>query len=167
MYISLPRHCMTTTWKCLKSRFMEGLNKWRQNFLPLSKLEGDPQDFTSCEFIHEFPTVLTLIGYPWKFLKAYFSIMSPKFGVKHDTQVKNTAKYAKCSWRERGYFIRDNISPSGVNRTDNTQASPEFTLALHCFINIFFNIFLPWPGDTVRLQLRESSPTFDKVRELE
>ena len=112
-------------------------------------------------------SVLTLIGYPWKFLKAYFSIMSPKFGVKHDTQVKNTAKYAKCSWRERGYFIRDNISPSGVNRTDNTQASPEFTHALHCFINIFFNIFLPWPGDTVRLQLRESSPTFDKVRELE
>ena len=59
--------------------------------------------------------------------------MSPKFGVKHDTQVKNTDKCAKHSWRERLYFIRDIISASGVNRTDKTQASPEFALASHFF----------------------------------
>ena len=46
---------------------------------------------------------------------AYFSSVSPKFGVKHDTQVKSAAKYAKYSSRKRGYFIRDIVSPSGVN----------------------------------------------------
>ena len=51
----------------------------------------------------------------WSSLKAYFSSMSPKFGVKHDTQVKSTAKYAKYSSRKRGYFIRDIVTPSGVN----------------------------------------------------
>ena len=59
--------------------------------------------------------VLPFFGHPWKFLKAYFSSMSPKFGVKHDTQVKSAAKYAKYSSRKRGYFITDIVSPSGVN----------------------------------------------------
>ena len=51
--------------------------------------------------------------------------MSPKFRCHHDTQVNNTAKYTKYSWRERGYFLRDIISPSDVNKTDKTQASLE------------------------------------------
>ena len=59
--------------------------------------------------------VSSFFGHPWKFLKAYFSSVSPKFGVKHDTQVKSAAKYAKYSSRKRGYFITDIVSPSGVN----------------------------------------------------
>ena len=38
--------------------------------------------------------LLTLGGRCRPFYKAHFSIMSPKFGVKHDTHVKNTAKYS-------------------------------------------------------------------------
>ena len=34
----LCRYCPTTTWKCLISRFMEDVNKLRQNFLSLSKI---------------------------------------------------------------------------------------------------------------------------------
>ena len=31
-------------------------------------------------------------GHPWKFPKVHFSIMSPNFGVKHNTRVKNTSQ---------------------------------------------------------------------------
>ena len=34
-------------------------------------------------------------------------------------------------------FIRDIISPSAVNKTDKTQAIPEFALASPFFINFF------------------------------
>ena len=48
-------------------------------------------------------------------------------------------------------FIRDIISPSGVNKTDKTQASPEFAHDSPVFNEIFF---LPW-GVTARLQPKE------------
>ena len=51
-------------------------------------------------------------------------------------------------------FITDIISPSAVNRTDKTQAIPEFALASPFFM-IFLNIFLPC-GVTTRLQPQES-----------
>ena len=35
----------TTTRKCLISRFMEDVNKWRRQFLSLSKLECRPQEY--------------------------------------------------------------------------------------------------------------------------
>ena len=40
---------MITTWKCLISRFMEDVNKRRQIFLSLSKLECGPQEINSKE----------------------------------------------------------------------------------------------------------------------
>ena len=64
--------------------------------------------------------------------------MNPKFRCHHDTQVSNTAKYAKYSWQKRGYFIRDIISPSGVNKTDKTQAIPEFAHESPFFMNVCF-----------------------------
>ena len=42
------------------------------------------------------------------------------------------------------YFIRDIISPSAVNKTDKTQAIPEFAHASLCFYDFFLNISLPW-----------------------
>ena len=63
-------------------------------------------------------------------------------------------------------FIRDIISPSAANKTDKTQAIPEFAHASLCFYDFFFNISLPC-GVTTRLQPHESSPTFDRVSELE
>ena len=36
------RFCMTTTRKCLISRFMEYVNKQRRNFISLSELEHGP-----------------------------------------------------------------------------------------------------------------------------
>ena len=62
-------------------------------------------------------------------------------------------------------FIRDIISPSAVNKTDETQAIPEFAHASPFFM-IFFLTF-PCRGVTTRLQPHDSSPTFDKVSELE
>ena len=48
MYNSLPTFiCMTTTWKCLVSIFMEDVNKLRRNFLSLSDLEYGSQEFNS------------------------------------------------------------------------------------------------------------------------
>ena len=60
---------------------------------------------------------ISLSGHLGNFWRLIFRSWTPNFGVKHDTQVKNTAKYAKYSWRERGYFIRDIISPSCGNKT--------------------------------------------------
>ena len=45
------RHCTTTTWKCLISRFMEDVNKRRRIFLSLSRLECCPQEINSREFL--------------------------------------------------------------------------------------------------------------------
>ena len=57
------------------------------------------------------------------------------------------------------------ISPSGVNKTDKTQASPEFNICscIAPFLSecIILKHFLPW-GLTTLLQPQESSPTFDK-----
>ena len=50
-------------------------------------------------------------------------------------------------------------TPSGVNKTDRTQASPEFAHVSPVFYECFFNISLPW-GVTAQLQPQESSPTF-------
>ena len=50
--------------------------------------------------------------------------------------------------------MRDIISPSGVNKTDKTQASPEFAHESPFFMNVFLNIFLPW-GVTARPQPQE------------
>ena len=47
-------------------------------------------------------------------------------------------------------FIRDIISPSGVNKTDKTQASPEFVHESP----VLNEFFLPW-GVTARLQPEE------------
>ena len=55
----------------------------------------------------------------------------------------------------------DIISPSGVNKTDKTQASPEFAHASPFFLNIS----LPW-GVTARLQPQESSPTFVQSKQV-
>ena len=41
------RHCTTTTWKCLISRFMEDVTKRRRMFLSFSKLECGPQEINS------------------------------------------------------------------------------------------------------------------------
>ena len=38
----LSRFCTTTTWKCLISRFMEKVNKQRQNFISLSEVGYGP-----------------------------------------------------------------------------------------------------------------------------
>ena len=49
---SLCRHCTTTTWKCVISRYMENVNKRRQIFLSLSKLKCGPQEINSREIRH-------------------------------------------------------------------------------------------------------------------
>ena len=83
------------------------------------------------------------------------------------TTTATAVKYATYSSGERGYFIREIISPGGVKKTDEMQASPGFAHASAIFTIIFFlNISLPW-GITARIQPQESSPTFDKVSELE
>ena len=43
----LCRHCTTTTWKCLISRFMEDVTKRRRIFLSFSKLGCGPQEINS------------------------------------------------------------------------------------------------------------------------
>ena len=48
LYISLSS-LQTTSWKCLISRFMEDVNKLRQFFLSLSKLECGRQEIKSRE----------------------------------------------------------------------------------------------------------------------
>ena len=79
--------------------------------------------------------ILSFFGHPWKFLKAHFSMMSPKFRcqarVRHPSEkiqpTQNTV-------REGGYFIREIISPSGEMVA---HASP-------FFMNVFLNTSLPW-----------------------
>ena len=86
---------------------------------------------------------ILFFGHPWKFLKAHYSIMSPNFGVKHDTQVKNTAKYPKYSRRERGYFIRD-IS---YHRLIKHKQALNLPMYRPFYMNVFFfNISLPGGG---------------------
>ena len=41
------RFCTTRTWKCIISRFMEDVNKQRQNFISLSVLGCGPKEFNS------------------------------------------------------------------------------------------------------------------------
>ena len=48
LYISL-RHCTTTAWKSLLSRFMEDVNKRQRIFLFLSKVECGPLEINSRE----------------------------------------------------------------------------------------------------------------------
>ena len=43
----LCRFCTTTTWNCLISRFMDYVNKQRQNFISLSVLGNGPLEFNS------------------------------------------------------------------------------------------------------------------------
>ena len=43
----LCRHCTTTTWKCVISRFMEDVNKGRQSFFSLSEHGYSSQEFNS------------------------------------------------------------------------------------------------------------------------
>ena len=72
--------------------------------------------------------------------------------LRGQTRLAPLAKRSTCS----------KSTPSGVNKTDKTQASPEFAHAAHAspvFYECFFNISLPW-GVTARLQPQESSPTF-------
>ena len=93
------------------------------------------------------------------FWRLIFSIMSPKFDVKPNTQVKNTAKYAKYSWRERAYFIGDIISPSGVNKIRLIKPKQALNMSMHhpflsmllLLLFFFFNMSLPW-GVASRLQ---------------
>ena len=47
---------------------------------------------TLTHFIH--------FGHPWQILKACF-LKSPKFGVRHDNEVKNTAKFYLQKIQER------------------------------------------------------------------
>ena len=82
---------------------------------------------------------------------------------------ENTAKYMQnTNWPERGYFIRDIISPSCVNKTDKNQASPELVYLLPSFYDFFFQYIFPCRGGvTARLQPQERLPTFGKINELE
>ena len=73
----LCRHCTTTTWKCLISRFVEGLHKGRRTFHRLSKLECSPQDINSRE-IRLHLTFSANCNYKPEFiLKVTFSLPSP------------------------------------------------------------------------------------------
>ena len=60
------RHCTTTMWKCLISRFMEDVNKRRRIFL--SWLESGPQQINSRE---------KAAGYIWHPNSNLISILSP------------------------------------------------------------------------------------------
>ena len=88
------------------------------------------------------------------FWRLIFSIMSPKFGVKRNTQVKNTAKYAKCSWRERGNCLRDIISQSGVNKIRLIKLNPKYVHATSFFINVVVVFFFFYHFLTVRGSLQ-------------
>ena len=50
------------------------------------------------------------------------------------------------NWRERGYLIRDIISPRCVNKTDKNQASPELVHLSPSFYEFFFQYFLAVGG---------------------
>ena len=67
----------------------------------------------------------------------------------------------KYSWHERGYFIRDIISPRGVNKSDIKQASSEFTHASPFLVIIIFWHFGSLPlGVTALLQPQEGFAIF-------
>ena len=61
------------------------------------------------------------------------------------------------------------MSPSGVNRAGKTPAKLEnfAQFASQYFISLFCSFLALPPGFTARLQLLESTTTFDKVGELE
>ena len=48
------RHCTTTAWKSLISRFMEDMNKQQRIFLSLSKLECSPKKSTPGKFTYNW-----------------------------------------------------------------------------------------------------------------
>ena len=108
---------------------------------------------------------LVILGNFWRLI---FRSWAPNFGVKHDTQVKNTAKYAKFSWRERGYFIRDIISPSCGNKTQWLKNKQALNLPIHrpLFMNMFFNISLPW-GSLHGFNLRRLRQHLTKYKRVE
>ena len=71
--------------------------------------------------------------------------MTPKWKIQPNTQ--NTVDGKED-------FIMDIISPSGVNKTDKTQASPEFAHESPFFTNVFF-LHLLSLGVTARLYPHE------------
>ena len=111
---------------------------------------------------------LLILGNYWRLMRSFFdhepqitvSSTTPKWKIQPNTQTTIDGKDDD--------FIRDIISPCGVKKTDKTQAISEFAHSSPSFYECFsfFDISLPW-GVTARLQPQESSPTFDKVSELE
>ena len=86
------------------------------------------------------------------FWRLIFAIMSPKFGIKRNTQVKTTAKYGKHSWRERGYFIGDIISPSGVNKIRLIKPKQALNMSMHhpsLSLLLFFLFTFPCRGGSL------------------
>ena len=61
----------------------------------------------------------------------------------------------------------DIISPSGVNKTDKTQASPEFAHASPFFMNVFFLTFPCRAGSLHGFNLRRVRQHLYKVSKLE
>ena len=80
----LCSHCSTMTWKCLISRFMEDVNKRRQNFVSLSELE-----YSSKEFVSKRSSLYLTKKLSWSYC---------------DTDWKNSNSLFK--WRFRGHRRR-------------------------------------------------------------
>lgn len=68
--------------------------------------------------------------------------MSPKVSVRCQTHVKKNSQIHKLLLT--GNRIRDNISPSGVNKAGKTQSKLEnFANVLHIFYHTVLNFSLP------------------------
>ena len=107
---------------------------------------------------------LVILGNFWRLI---FRSWAPNFGVKHDTQVKNTAKYAKYSWRERGYFIRDIISPSCGNKTQWWKTSkPWICPFIALFLWICFSTFPCRRGHCTTLTSGDYANIWQSISEL-
>ena len=98
--------------------------------------------------------IFSFFGHPWKCLKAHFSMMSPKFRcqarVRHPSE---KVQPTQNTVRERGYFIREIISPSD-----------EIIAHIHCpfFMNVFLHTSLAW-GVTARHCTASTSGEFSNI----
>ena len=102
------RHCTTTTWKCLISRFMEDINKRWWIFLSLFKLEygplrnqlkGNSPSFDIFSELEEMQQSLKKRGFV---LQVTFSLPSPSSMLKLPNKGRRTAW-----WQFRGNAIEE------------------------------------------------------------
>ena len=128
--------CMTTTWKCLISRFIEDVNKRRRIFLSLSKLECDSQEINFREI---------RLHLKWK----QNSLKKREFILKMTILLPSTSLMLKFTIDANMILVLRNF-PEKMRRVGKGPAveiAQIFVLNSHYHLSIFFFSISPKEGE--------------------